>query len=174
MGYKSAENNPEDRGLAKARTVRGERPALSQPVKDEVLQSPFQVIFGLLWSLTASLLCFALPFILYFLPLIFFPNYSAAEPYISREQYDSYREGAHSFFLSANGPFGILFIVVGLALSFFSGITSLYGKTSWRLFLLVLGFALCCVSLRFMEIDFNSETIAFSQLFELPTGLLKY
>ncbi len=129
--------------------------------------SPFSVIFGMIWWLVSTILSFVLPFAIFFLPLSLFPSFEMAEPYVSHENYSAYREGAQAFYLSTHDTTGLMFIFCGLALSLLCAITSLYGRTSWRLFLFVTGFALCCLSLRYMEINFDKENVDFGPVYHL-------
>ena len=122
-------------------------------------RSPFSVVFGLLWTLLSIVFCFGLPFLLYFGPIYLFPNAEAASSFVSDTNYELVRESLQSFYDSTQGTNGILFLIVGFGIAFAYGIAALYGRASWRLFFLILGFAWCCLLLRYLSIDFTKTDI---------------
>lgn len=122
-------------------------------------RSPFAVVFGLLCLLFSNIFCFALSFLIFFLPVFLFPNYEKTGKIVSESTYDFIRGSLQSFYASTQASTGIIFIILGVGISIAYALAALYGRASWRLFFLILGFASCCTVLHLLSIDFAKTDI---------------
>ena len=134
--------------------------AASDVVEQVDGRSPFAVVFGLVCLLFSNIFCFAVSFLIFFLPVFLFPNYEKTGKMVSESTYDFIRGSLQSFYASTQESTGIIFIVLGFGISLAYALAALYGRASWRLFFLILGFASCCTVLHMLSIDFAKTDIS--------------